>query len=84
MAVPTLEPSDALWQQAQAERAFWQRNHRTLLEKYPEQFVAVRDGAVVATAPNLDELLRLLERQGLKPTDVWARFITATRRATFL
>ncbi len=84
MTIPTLEPPDALWQKAQAERAFWKRNHRTLLEKYPEQFVAVRDGAVVAIAPDLDGLLRALERQGLKPTDVWARFITATRRATFL
>ena len=74
----------ALWEQAAAEEAFWQEHHHEFIKTYPDQFVAVRGGAVVAVASNLRALVGELQARGLNPADVWVRFIAATRRAILL
>lgn len=77
--VPSLEGPEAqlLWDAAAAEQAYWTTRYDELLRVYPEQFVAVVDGRVVATSGDLQELLAVLARNQIEPTQVWVRFITA-------
>ncbi len=77
------EAATAAWRRADDERAFWQAHHQEFLERYPDQFVAVKDQAVVAIGADLDELLSGLERQGLESGDVWVQFFNAHPNSTF-
>ena len=74
----TLEEVRAAMQRAQEERDFWEAHYSEYVEKYPDQFVAVHNGEVVATSKDLQGLVLRLKERGLKPTDVRAEFITAT------
>jgi hypothetical protein len=76
--VPNLDSPEAqaAWEAADAERRFWEAHYTEYLEQYPEQFVAVKDGAVVANSPDLMKLLHLLQRRGLAPTQVWIRLFS--------
>lgn len=73
----------AAWHRADEERAFWRARQQEFLGRYPDQFVAVRDGDVVAVGADLSELLSGLEHQGLEPGDVWVRFFNAHPSSTF-
>ncbi len=78
MAAPTnLSPELAreLWKNAENERCFWEMHHAEFIQRYPDQFVAVQNGKVVANAPGLTELVDLLESKGIEPTKVWTRYI---------
>jgi hypothetical protein len=75
--VPSLDDTDDLWERAEQEDAFWSQHYQTLLAKYPEQFVAVVDGKVVAASTDLQALLQLLRAQRIEPTQAWTRFLTA-------
>jgi hypothetical protein len=59
------------------EQAFWTAHYDEFLSKYPDRFVAVLDGEVVATSAHLQELELLLRERGLKPTDVWTEYFDA-------
>jgi Family of unknown function (DUF5678) len=83
MVTISREAADAAWRRADEERAFWQAHQREFLERYPDQFVAVKDGAVVAIGADLDELLAGLERRELEPVDVWLHFFNAHPTSTF-
>jgi hypothetical protein len=72
-----IERMDAALRAKEGEDAFWQARHTEFLEKYPDQFVAVSDGEVVATSPDLLELEMLLKSKGLDTKDVWIEFIDA-------
>ena len=48
-----------------------------LLEKYPDQFVAVTENDVVATARTVKKLLSELKKKGLEARDVSIRFMLA-------
>lgn len=48
-----------------------------LLEKYPDQFVAVTENDVVATARTMKKLLSELKKKGFESNDVSIEFITA-------
>lgn len=67
------------WRRAQAEQAFWQAHRAELTERYPDQFVAVLDGHVVATGSDLESLVAGLAAKGLTPQAVWIRFLATTR-----
>jgi hypothetical protein len=70
---------DPEWQDADREDVFWQTHYDEFLAKYPDQFVAVRDGRVVATAYDLRDVLASLRAQGLEPTETWIQhFATAS------
>lgn len=77
--IPRLEDPKAATAEAEAEQWYWAAHHRKLLERFPDQFVAVlaSTGQVVASHPDVIELNRLLESRRLGPQDVWVRFITA-------
>jgi hypothetical protein len=77
--VPPLDTDelDAGWEAVRAEQRFWEAHYAEYLQHYPEQFVAVKDGEVIATQADLLELLQALKSKGLAPTQVWMHFITA-------
>jgi hypothetical protein len=74
MTTPELSTDSQAWKDAEARRAFWNKHYERFLKEYPDQFVAVRDGEIVATSPRLVELADQLEARGLAPTDVWIEF----------
>lgn len=77
MRTTTINPEPS-FEEAEAIDRFWAEHHDELLAGYPEQFVAVKDGEVVASNTDLALLIYDLRDQGLSPrTDVWIEFITA-------
>ena len=79
-STPSLEGAQRARAAAEAEDAFWREHYGQYLEQYPDQFVAVSGGAVVATDSDLQHLLRILDKKGLDPRRVWVRFMTADPR----
>jgi uncharacterized protein YifE (UPF0438 family) len=79
-STPSLDSAHEAWGAAEKEDAFWRKHHAQLLEQYPEQFVAVESGTVVATDSDLQQLLRILEKKQLDRQQVWVRFMTADAR----
>jgi hypothetical protein len=77
---PDLENIRGALAAADEEDAFWREHYNDYLEQYPEQFVAVSAGKVVATDSDLKQLLRILDKKGLEPRGVWIRFVTADPR----
>ena len=47
--------------------------------KYPDQFVAVHGGEVVAASPDLESLLEQLAARSLRVQSVSARFVASNR-----
>jgi Family of unknown function (DUF5678) len=82
--IPSLEEAGQAWDAAEAEQAFWSEHYGELLEQYPDQFVAVREGKVIAANPDLQQLLRSLKQQGIEPRDVWLRFLATDPRRLML
>jgi hypothetical protein len=78
--IPGLEDAREAWDAAEQEQAFWRDHYTELLQQYPDHFVAVRGGAVVATNPDLQLLLKSLKHQGIEPTAVWVRFLATDPR----
>ena len=64
MPVFDIAELDASWADGQARRRFWEAHYAEYLQRYPEQFVAVKDGEVIATHTDLYELVRVLESKG--------------------
>jgi hypothetical protein len=63
--IPDLESARAAWASADEEAAFWRDKYDSLLMRFPDQFVAVANGTVVATSTDLADLVAALARQGL-------------------
>jgi hypothetical protein len=81
---PPLEQADEARREAEAKDAFFQEHWQEFLQKYPDHFVAVLDEQVIAHAPDLVELIDVLEKRGLKPTDIWMRFVDTGSRMLIL
>lgn len=79
-AIPSMEGIHEAWAAAEVEGAFWNEHYRHFLDRYPEQFVAVHDDAVVATAPSLQQLLHALDEKELGRRQVWVKLVTAEPR----
>jgi hypothetical protein len=60
------------------EQEFWRKHLTEYVGQYPDQFIAVRDGAVVAAHWDLRQLERDLTERGIEPTEVWIRFLAST------
>ncbi len=67
----------AAFREAEREDAFWKKHHKRLLRQYPDQWVAVRDGEVIATSSDLLGIVNELEQLGLKPTQAWLQYLNA-------
>ena len=79
-STPSLKGAREAWAAADQEDAFWREHYRQFLDQYPEQFVAVHNGQVVATDSDLRQLIRILEKKRLDRRQVWVRFMTADPR----
>jgi hypothetical protein len=75
MVIPALDRDHPSWRKAKVEQEFWQEHQQEFREKYPDQFVAVADGQVVLTSPDLQQLIFGLREQGRDVHDVWIRYI---------
>lgn len=84
MAGPTLERAEAIWQEAEREQRFWQEHYQELLATYPDQYVAAKDGEVVAAAPDLEEMLTILQDLGISLRSVWIEFFTSEPQSMVL
>ncbi len=60
------------------------KNQPSLIDEYPDQWVAVSDSAVVAHGENLNSVLRQVDRNGFRRSDVIVRFIERTQRILIL
>ncbi|MGD9895092.1 MAG: hypothetical protein AB7R89_30335 [Dehalococcoidia bacterium] len=77
--LPSLEEIQARWREAEQQRLFWQDHYQQFLDTFPDQFVAVHDGDVVAVSHDLRDLNASLKQLNLEPADVWVHyFMTAT------
>lgn len=59
-------------------------NYPRLIDKYPDQWVAVADSAVVASGDSLKQVLTQIDDQDIPRTDVIVRFIERTQRTLIL
>lgn len=83
MVTMTREAAKAAWERAEKERMFWREHQAEYLARYPNRFVAVVGGNVIADGVSLDEILAGLEKQGVEPTDALVRYFNADPDVTF-
>src|SRR4051812_22132699 len=77
---PDLETAREAWDAAEREQDFWRQHYGELLKQYPDQFVAVLDGQVVAASADLQRILKTLKQQGIDLTGVWLEFLGTNPR----
>jgi hypothetical protein len=63
------------------ERAFWAAHYLDLLARYPDEWVAVENGEVIARAAHVWDLVQELEARGKDPRTTWTTFLNATDRS---
>ncbi|HLY66675.1 MAG TPA: DUF5678 domain-containing protein [Chloroflexota bacterium] len=73
--LPTREDMQDMIKRGEEERAYWARHYGEYREKYPDQYVLVRDGKLIATARDLDELEALRDAGRLDAGNVWVQFM---------
>jgi hypothetical protein len=56
--------------------AYYESHREELLEKHPEQWVAIFNRNVVGVAPDLEVLLHNLEKQGLSTAQALVKHVT--------
>ena len=66
------------------DRDWVDANRETLLQEYPESWIAVRGRKVVASSDALDELIRSMRRKRLRPEDSVIEHLTAHNVAMLL
>ena len=75
-------PSDdeirAMFAEARREQAFWEEHYPRLVEQFPDQFIAVHEGEVIAVATHPYELAETIRAAGFEPRQVWSSFMMAT------
>lgn len=85
MPAPSIEgllPALAL---GHARQLWWDAHYAELLAIYPERFVAVKDGEVVATNEDLFVILDDVHALGLRsPEDVSIEFVTGRNNSWLL
>lgn len=74
-SLPSNDEIRAMFAEAWRETAFWQENYERLRHEYPDQYVAVRDGEVTASAADLWEIDARVRSLGLKWPTVWTSFV---------
>ena len=65
----------AAFREAERDDAFWKKNYKRLLGQYPDQWVAVRDGEVIATSGDLLDIIARIREHGLEPSQVWLQYL---------
>ena len=68
------EPQRGVLDQFTADALFVDSHRQDLLRRYPDQWIAVHQGEVVATAGEIEDLLGQVERAGLPAGHVYREF----------
>ncbi|MDE3096019.1 MAG: hypothetical protein KGK07_08460 [Chloroflexota bacterium] len=76
MTAPSLEQAKERMLEAAEEQEYWDRHYDEVLAKYPDQFVAVKDGVVVGAESDLAQLIFVLSTRHIDIRDTWVRFVT--------
>lgn len=82
--VPDLEEAAAVLREGRREQAFWDANYADLARRYPERYIAVHDGAVVAVSDDLPTLEAAVRRRGLDIRRAWVRYVSPNPRRYIL
>jgi Family of unknown function (DUF5678) len=75
--VPSLEGLRERFDEADRELQWWAEHQAEFVKLYPDQFVAVHNGEVVAVANSIGGLKKKLAAKSLGFDDVKSSFITA-------
>lgn len=59
------------------DTSYYEAHHKELLEKYPEQWVAIYNQQVVGAAKDLKRLVAQLQREGIPQGRAFVEFVTA-------
>jgi hypothetical protein len=80
MAAPNPDPAAlrTALKAAHAEQEYWESHWEEMLTRYPEQFVAVFEGNVVAHGSDLRDLYESVVEAGIDPPSAWVKYITDT------
>ncbi len=73
--IPSLEGSRERFYERDRELQCWADHQAEFVKLYPDQFVAVRDGSVVAVADDIVELRQKLAEKSLGFDDVVSSYI---------
>lgn len=73
--VPSLEGMRARFREADREVQWWADHQAEFVRLYPDQFVAVLNGEVMAVASDLSTLIAALKEKSITIQDVWVSFI---------
>jgi hypothetical protein len=76
MIMPSVSDAHEGRRAAEVEQAFWDEHYRDFVARYAEQFVAAKDGEVVAVARDLTQLILMLSAKNIDVRDTWVRYIT--------
>ena len=69
-----------LLESAEKDAQWLDRNYSELLIKYPDHFVAIRDGNFVGASLKFKELMDKIESKKLNPSEVMVEFISKIKR----
>ena len=75
MTIPSPAETEAWLKQMEQIREFWAKHYQELRQKYPDQFVAIYEGKVVAVAEDLQNLVQQVEQQGISIPQTDIRFL---------
>lgn len=78
MRIHNLEELKPALERAYIEQAFWEDQADALRKDYPDQFVAIHQGCVIAAGPELETVIEQLKHRGLEIQDIWLRYIFGT------
>ena len=67
-----------LLEEDRRKRAFFREHWDELAARYPDQFVAVKDGEVIIADADLDSYVARRKALGLSHRDVWMEYIAVT------
>ena len=68
----------------EADLAFWRDHYAELAKLYPEQFISVANGRVVASDSDLYRLWKTLEKLGFRSGETAIEFMTEQPRFVLL
>jgi hypothetical protein len=63
-------------QRFKKDTAYYEAHHDELLEKYPEQWVAIYNQKVVGASPDYEQLLNDLQAKGYSVGHVFVHYLT--------
>jgi hypothetical protein len=73
-----LEQIEAAWRDGEAERQYWDAHQSELLQRFPDEYVAIVNSESVIHAPSLTVLSARVRDAGYTMETAWVRFMAST------